>query len=229
MKKMRTPKDKAKLILYVSVALVTLFSAAVMIVVGRVADLPAVVLGMLFYPLMVGGMWLLGKIMDRSKYKDVFDELNKEAEMEEEEEEKKRGQKPNVGGLVLLVVMIFLFAVFGGIEMVVNMVDNRSFVDYLPDLCMVLTGLVCGALLARIAYNIRKGKVFYSGNVRLIYLIAVTILLSAGTQHHYWESTAMVPNTAVFFCYMVFVGLCFFFGNLFSIAIQIKEDQDLTI
>ncbi len=134
-----------------------------------------------------------------------------------------------MGGLIFLTFAIFLFAVFSGIEMAVNMIENKSFVNYLPDLCMVLTYFICGGLLAKLAHNTRKGKVFYSGNVTLIYLIGVTILVSANVQTHYWDSTTMVPNTTVFACYMVFVGLCFFFGNLFSIAVQIKEDQDLTI
>ncbi len=228
MKTNRTLKDKLKFMLYASVALIILLATGTMVWIRLFLDLPLAVAVLVIFPMMTGGCWMLGKIMDKSKYKAEFDELEKEAEIEEEQK-KKRGLKPSIIGLVLLAATIFLLAVFNGIEMVVNMKDNKSIVNYLPDLCMVLTNFILSVLLAKIAYNIRKGKIFYSGNATLIYLIGATIFVSAGIQNHYWDSTAMVPNSTVFTCYMVFVGLCCFFANLFSIAIQIKEEQDLTI
>ncbi len=229
MKKPRTLKDKLKFIIYASAALVTLLAVGIMVCLETILNIPLAIAMLALFLVLIGGFWLIGKFMDHSKYKTEFDEMEKEAEIEEEEEKKKRGMKPSITGLVLLAATIFLFAVFSGIEMVVNMIDDKSFADYLPDLCMVLTYFVSGGLLAKIAYNIRKGKVFHSGNTTLIYLIGVTIFASANIQNHYWESTTMVPNMTVFACYMVFVGLCVFFANLFSIAIQIKEEQDLTI
>ncbi len=229
MKKNRTLKDKLKFMIYASVTILTLLATGAMICLRHFLDLPVVLSVLVISPVMIGGFWLIGKIMDKSKYKAEFDELEKEAEREEEEEKKKRGMKPSIVGLVFLAAAIFIFAVFSGIEMVVDMIDNKSFVDYLPDLCMVFTYFISGVLLAKIAHNIKKGKVFFSGNATLIYLIALTIFASANIQNHYWDSTTMVPNMTVYACYMFFVGLCLFFANLFSVAIKIKEEQDLTI
>ncbi len=228
MKKERSPKDKLTRIMQVSTVAITLFCIALLFVLRLCINVPTVVLMAVILPLLWGGLWLLGKILEKGRYKDVFDEMNKEAEMEEEQE-KKKGQKPNISGLVLLSVAVLLFAVITGAEMVSNMIKDKSFVDYLPDLCMVLTFLLCGFFLARISYNIKRGKVFFTQNSRLIYYIAFTVLLSTNIQAHYWESTTMVPNSTVLWCYLVFVGLVFFFGHLYNIAIEIKEDLDLTI
>ncbi len=83
MRLLRTPKDKAKFIIYASVVVITLIAVGMMFLVGYVTGLPATMTLLAFLLTFGGGLWLLGKFMDRSKYKAEYDELNQEAEEED--------------------------------------------------------------------------------------------------------------------------------------------------
>ena len=98
-----------------------------------------------------------------------------------------------------------------------------------PDLMGILTLLACSILIAIMAYNVKKKKIFTRTNAKLIYAIGAIIIFSVVIQNHYWETTTMLPNNTVAMNFSLFGVFIIFFGRVFDIGVKMKEEQDLTI
>ncbi len=222
MKTHKSPKDRFKIMLTLIYAAIAVAFVILMLVVMVYFDLSSPFVPLCMVPLMLGVYILAGQIL-KKRYRKEMEEL--EAEMEEEDKK----EKPKIYNIFFLSAVLIIVAVIDGVNVVFDMIENESIPEYLPDFIGFLTMFVCGALIAGIAYNVRKGRIFYSRNSTLLNLIGATFILSALVQNHYWEGTTMIPNTTVFMYFIFFGGIIIFFGSLFDIAIKIKEDQDLTI
>ncbi len=188
-------------------------------------DLKSPLVPICMIPLMILVYALVIRMMEKGRYRKEMEELEKELEAEE-----KRGkEKPKIYNIVFLSVVLLVVAVIDGVNVVTDMIENESFTAFLPDFVGFVTMFIIGGLVAGIAYNVWKGRVFYSRNSVLMNLIGATFILSALVQNHCWEATTMIPNVTVFMYFILFGGIIIFFGSLFDIAIRIKEDQDLTI
>ncbi len=224
MKKEMSPKDRFRRKINVIYAAIAVAFVILMFVVMVYFDLSSPFLPLCMVPLMLGAYILVGQILNK-RYKKEMEEL----EAEEEAEEKRKHDKPKVYNLFFLSFVLIVVAVIDGVDVVVDMIENESFSEFLPDFIGFITMLTVGGLIVGIVYNVWKGKIFYSRNSTLLNLIGATFIISAIAQNHYWEATTMIPNTTVFMYFILFGGIIIFFGSLFDIAIKIKEEQDLTI
>ncbi len=234
MKIPRTPKEKLnfKFTLFniiLGVALLVLY-----FLLRIKFNISAVLLIACMIPCDIGIYVLLSKWIESRKRKNpdfntMMEELEKDWDEEEALKEKKSANRPPIYRIVILAIICICYPIVEGVELVKKIVESDSLASYLPDIICFFTMLICGVLLAIIAYNVFKGKVFHSTNSLLLYGIGMAIVASALLQNHYWETTEMIPNDTVFMFYILFGVMTGFCGSLFDIAIKIKEDQDLTI
>ncbi len=223
------PKRKLKVLLYVLCVSLALAFVALVFFLRLHVNLPSALVVLCLLPLFWGGLVLVVKILERSHFKTELDDWEKEL-VEDEKREQKKGERPGISGLFILSAGFVLCAIVCGLSLVADVYKTEmTFASVLPDAIGFLTMLLCGVFLAIIVYNVKFGKLFSEMNVRLIYAMGVTILLSAVIQNHYWDTTMMVPNDTVNLYYLFFSAILFFFGKLFDIAIKMKEEQDLTI
>ena len=225
-----TPKKKVSLIIHV----VTILMAVALLVfihfIKTKFDLPIIILYACSMPLLIGGMILFSKWLEKSKWKDTVEEMEKECEKEEE----KSKPIPGIYGLVLLVIICLGFSISNGIDIAEGILSNEyeqgQFLKVIiPDCISIFTLLSCSVLIAIIAYNVMRKKVFTTTNARLIYSIGAIVIFSIIIQNHYWETTSMLPNSTVSMIFALFGAFIIFFGRVFHIGVKIKEEQDLTI
>ncbi len=229
MKKKLSQRRKINLIFYsVGTVLALAFLGLIIWIDKRFMDVPAIVVYILCPFITVGGLVLTGKIMEKTGFKEEMDRMEKEAEEEEKKSEGRNG-KPEIWSIGLFAALSLIWAAVEGGGTVMDMIRDKSFIMYVPDMICSLTLLIIGLLLAGITYNVWKGRVFTEANSRIIYFIAVTLTISVLVQRHYWDSTPMIPNETVGMYFLGFGIMTAFFGSLFEIAIKIKDDQDLTI
>ena len=179
-----------------------------------------------------GGLVLFQKIIERSRYKQDFEEANRELEKEEEMKSAK-DERPGFRSLAIVAVVAMICAVSDAVETVSLMVSDYSnglpINTHLPQCINILTLLTCGIFIAVILYNVSKRRVFDNRNSFCIYGVGATIIISTMLQSELWASTPMIPNGNVMMYYLIFGIFIVFFGKLFDIAVKLKNEQDLTI
>ncbi len=227
MKKL-SERAKANMALYAAAILIAVVFLGVFFWINSFAKIPKIVFYLLAPVVVVAGMILVDKVLKKTRLKAELEKMDEEA-LKELEDESGRSAKPRTWSIALASLICLIGAGVEGFETVRDMIEAQSFKDYLPDFIFFLTILIIGLILAKITYNVWKGRIFSQGNYTLIYFLSATIFVSNVIQGHYWESTEMVPNDTVSIFYYLLSIIILFLGNLFEIAIKVKADQDLTI
>lgn len=205
---------------------------AIVICLRIKTDWPPILLYLCMGFVYTGGFVLFQKIIERSRYKQDFEEANRELEKEEEMKSAK-DERPGFRSLAIVAVVAMICAVSDAVETVSLMVSDYSnglpINTHLPQCINILTLLTCGIFIAVILYNVSKRRVFDNRNSFCIYGVGATIIISTLLQSELWASTQMIPNGNVMMYYMIFGIFIIFFGKLFDIAVKLKNEQDLTI
>ena len=229
MKKM-SPKKKVTWIIN---SVMTLSAIALVVIVHYIKaryNLPTLVLYACSMPVLIGGFILFSKWLENSKWKNTIEEMEKEAE----EEEAKSKPTPGIFSLVFIAIICLGYSIFNVIDITEGIFSNTYEAEHfwkvvVPDFLGILTLLACSILIAIIAYNVKKKKIFTRTNARLIYAIGSIVIFSIVIQNHYWETTTMIPNDSVALNYSLLGVFIFFFGKVFDIGVKMKKEQDLTI
>ncbi len=233
MKKLKlTPKKKWDVVMYTSSVLMGLAIAALAIFVDRMFEIPSIVLRVLMYLLVILLMLGFTKWLERTWFKKSMPEIEEEIEKEIEESDTTISR-----GLVFMAVLVvgsFLMVIGSTASDLWNELmeayrEGKELKAFLPGFIGLFTMTVFAAVIGGIVYNISRGRIFASANATLIYGLGATIFLSTVVQLNCWDSTLMVPNSTVGTFYMVLAIVFFLLSRLFSIAIKMKEEQDLTI
>ena len=205
---------------------------AIVICLRIKTDWPPILLYLCMGFVYTGGFVLFQKIIERSRYKQDFEEANRELEKEEEMKSAK-DERPGFRSLAIVAVVAMICAVSDAVETVSLMVSDYSnglpINTHLPQCINILTLLACGIFIAVILYNVSKRRVFDNRNSFCISGVGATIIISTLLQSELWASTPMIPNGNVMMYYMIFGIFIIFFGKLFDIAVKLKNEQDLTI
>ena len=229
MKKMNSEK-KVNWIIHTVMILMAIALIVLNHYIKVIFDIPVPIIYMCTLPLFIGGIILLSKWLERSKWKDTVEEMNKKCEKEEE----KSKPIPGSFGLILLAIICLGFSIGNGIDLVGGIFSNAYEPEHflkviVPDCIGVFTLLACSVIISIIAYNVMKKKIFTSVNAKLIYSIGAIVIVSVIIQNHYWETTTMIPNDTVGLIFALFGLFIVFFGRVFAIGVKMKEEQDLTI
>ena len=204
---------------------------AIVICLRIKTDWPPILLYLCMGFAYTGGLVLFQKIIERSRYKQDFEEANRELEKEEEMKSAK-DERPGFRSLAIVAVVAMICAVSDAVETVSLMVSDYSnglpINTHLPQCINILNLLACGIFIAVILYNVSKRRVFDNRNSSCIYGVGATII-STLLQSELWASTPMIPNGNVMMYYLIFGIFIVFFGKLFDIAVKLKNEQDLTI
>ena len=224
------PKKKVTWIINSVMTLSVIALVAIVHYIKAKYNLPTLVLYACCMPILIGGIILLSKWLERSKWKDTVEEMNKKCEKEEE----KSKPIPGSFGLILLAIICLGFSIGNGIDLTTGIFSNAYEPEHflkviVPDCIGVSTLLACSAIISLIAYNVMKKKIFTSANAKLIYSIGAIVIVSVIIQNHYWETTTMMPNDTVGMIFALFGAFIVFFGRVFAIGVKMKEEQDLTI
>jgi len=221
------PEKKVKRIIYIVMILLAIVVFIPTLYIRVNYSIPSIILYACMLFVYIMGINLFGKWLTKSKWKDTF------YEMEKKVEKKKRKEKPSIFSIAVFALSFSAYSIFKGVKIVNDILTNYSkgleFKDVLPDCINIATLMICSIFIGIIAYNIKKNKVFVHANAKLIYGVGLTLLTSIMIQKHYWDATSMIPNEDVSNYYYLLIFFILFFGNLFDIAIRIKEEQDLTI
>lgn len=225
-----TPEKKVTWIINVVMILLAIALVALVHYTKTKFNLPTIVLYIAYMPLFIGATILFSKWLEKSKWKDTVEEMEKECE----KEEAKPKPVPGIWWLILLVIICLGFSICNGVNIIEEIISNHHghehfFKVIVPDFIGILTLLVCSILIAIIAYNVYKKKIFIYTNAKLIYSIGAIVIFSILIQNHYWEATTMLPNDTVSMIFSLFGVFIIFFGRVFHIGVKIKEEQDLTI
>ena len=229
-KKPSTKKITRIINAFASIWAVVLF--AIVICLRIKTDWPPILLYLCMGFVYTGGFVLFQKIIERSRYKQDFEEANRELEKEEEMKSAK-DERPGFRSLAIVAVVAMICAVSDAVETASLMVSDYSnglpINTHLPQCINILTLLACGIFIAVILYNVSKRRVFDNRNSFCIYGVGATIIISTLLQSELWASTPMIPNGNVMMYYLIFGIFIVFFGKLFDIAVKLKNEQDLTI
>ncbi len=180
-------------------------------------------------PLLLLGMYVMLKALTSSRLKGSLEQFEKD-EREKEEAGMGKDEKPKMGILFIIGTLIALIWSAGyGIEMAGNMINAGSFGQYLPEFACFITMFTCSILIAWIAYNVWRLKIFSKTNVNLVYAISGILFTSAFLQGRYLGATPMLPNETVLTVYMFFSLILLFFAEIFEVAIKVRKDQDLIV
>lgn len=225
-----TPKKKVMRIIHIAMWIFLIPLVALQFYVCKRFNIPVIIGFICILPIFWGFVVLLSKWLEKSKWKDTIEEMEKDNEKEEAK------PKPITGifGLILLSIICLGYSVCNGIETLEGIFSNHYESEYLikiivPDCIGILTLLACSILVVIIAYNVYKKRIFTRTNARLIYSIGAILIFSIIIQNHYWETTTMLPNDTVALNFSLFGAFIIFFGRVFHIGVRIKEEQDLTI
>ena len=232
---MNEKKPSTKKITKIINAFATIWAVALFVIVICLrikTDWPPILLYLCMGFAYTGGLVLFQKIIERSRYKQDFEEANRELEKEEEMKSAK-DERPGFRSLAIVAVVAMICAVSDAVETVSLMVSDYSnglpINTHLPQCINILTLLTCGIFIAVILYNVSKRRVFDNRNSFCIYGVGATIIISTLLQSELWASTQMIPNGNVMMYYLIFGIFIVFFGKLFDIAVKLKNEQDLTI
>ncbi len=225
-----SPKRQIELIIYAVIIITGALYFCLTLWLRKIINIPAAVFYILLPFIMIAVLNLTQTLLEKGRYKDEITRWEKEIEEEEiKDEQNGKIEKPNIWQIGLFAACALVWA---GVEVVGtarDMIQEKSFTMFIPDLVCTLTLLIIGLVITKITYNVWKGKVFTESNSKLIYFMGFILVLSVLIQQHYWDSTEMVPNSTVGMYFMGFGALILFFGSLFDIAIKMKNDRDLTI
>ena len=229
MKKMSNKKK----VTWIINSVMVLSAIALVIIVNYIKakyNLPALVLYACSMPVLIGGFIFFSKWLENSKWKKTIEEMEKE----EKEEKAKSKPTPGIFSLVLIAIICLGYSISNVTNITEGIFSNTYEAEHfwkvvVPDLMGILTLLACSILIAIMAYNVKKKKIFTCTNARLIYSIGAIIIFSVVIQNHYWETTTMLPNSTVAMNFALFGAFIVFFGRVFDIGVQMKEEQDLTI
>ena len=112
--------------------------------------------------------------------------------IEEYEEEKEAKSKPTPGifSLIFIAIICLGYSISNVMDITEGIFSNiyeaeHFFKVIVPDLMGILTLLVCSILIAIMAYNVKKKKIFTRTNAILIYAIGAIIIFSVVIQNHY--------------------------------------------
>lgn len=231
MKKLKlTPKRKWDVVMYTSSILMGLVIAALAIFVDRTFEIPSIVIRVLMWLLVIVLVVGFTKWLERTWFKDSKEEIEKEIDKEVEAMD----TTITKGTVIMAALLVFAFLFVIGCtaselleELMENYRSGKPLEAFLPGFIGLFTMVVFAAVFGGIVYNIGRGRIFVSANANLIYCLGATIFLSTIAQQSC--DTLMVPNPTVRMFYFVLACVFFLLSKLFSIAIKMKEDQDLTI
>ncbi len=230
MKKKPSSRRQIELIIYAVIVVTVLAFLGLSIVIRNLVNIPVAFIYILLGPALVGALWLTQTLMEKSRYKEELDRMEKEIEAEEEKNERTgKTEKPDLWLIVLPVACTIIWSIVEGTGTVMDMVEAGSFIMFIPDMICSMTLFIIGLLLAMITFNVWKDRIFTISNCRIIYFIAFTLIVSVIIQMQYWDSTPMIPNATVGMYFLTLGTMAIFFGKLFEIMIKIKNDNDLTI
>ena len=177
-------------------------------------------------------MILLSKYFSKGKWKDSMDELERECEEEERREEKKV-EKSNVTLMWIVLIVCMIIAVGDTIEItgriILRSYGGNPVKELLPEVFGPLTMAICAVFIVIILFNVNRNRVFDHTNVKMIYGVGVTLIISTMLQTEIWDSTLMVPNSTLTSYFYLFGMFFIFLGKLFEIAIKIKKENDMTV
>ncbi len=228
MKQKITPAFRVKAIVVIGSLLIVAVYFGLIILLRKLTGWPVELLFLGLSPITVIGGIILLKAMQKSRFKDDLDKFEQEYK-EKQEKSMGKDEKPRLWGIALVTLITFIWTIIYGYDMVAQMEEGESLRQYLPEAASFATFFICTLLLAIIAFNIWKGRVFTHMNVNLIYSISSVITLSALLQGSYLGETPMVPNTTVMMFYFFISMIIFFLAEILEVAIKIRKDQDLIV
>ncbi|MEE1089438.1 MAG: DUF2975 domain-containing protein [Bacteroidaceae bacterium] len=225
-------KKKLKKMITWSTILVETILLAIGLVVRHIYDVPWVIIALFYVPLLVLSLALLSKYFSKGKWKDSMDELERECEEEERREEKKV-EKSNVTLMWIVLIVCMIIAVGDTIEItgriILRSYGGNPVKELLPEVFGPLTMAICAVFIVIILFNVNRNRVFDHTNVKMIYGVGVTLIISTMLQNEIWDSTLMVPNSTLTSYFYLFGMFFIFLGKLFEIAIKIKKENDMTV
>lgn len=225
-------KKKLKRMITWSTILVETVLAAIGMAVHIIYDVSYLLVCFCLFPLMLLAMILLSKYFSKGKWKDSMDELERECEEEERREEKKV-EKSNVTLMWIVLIVCMIIAVGDTIEITERIIlrsyGGNPVKELLPEVFGPLTMAICAVFIVIILFNVNRNRVFDHTNVKMIYGVGVTLIISTMLQNEIWDSTLMVPNSTLTSYFYLFGMFFIFLGKLFEIAIKIKKENDMTV
>ena len=225
-----SPEKKVKWIIIAVMSLMIMALITIVSYLKTLFNLPTIIFFACFAPLFAYGIILFSKLLKKSKWSDVVEDMEKKCVAEAAESK----QKPRIIDLAIIVIVSLGYSISLGYGIIEGLVSNqygqKCFLEViLPNIISILTLLSCSVLIAIIAYNVYKKKVFEYKNARLIYSIGFILIFSVIIQRYYWETTTMLPNDTVAINFCLIGIFILFFGKIFSIGVKMQEEQDLTI
>ena len=225
-----TPEKKVACIIATAMILMVVVFIAAVHYLKTLFNLPTLVLFACCVPILVLGQNFLSKWLLKSKWKETVLEMEKKCVAENA----KSKPKARMVGLAIIAILSLWYSLSLGSGVVEDIVSNQCEQGYFsevvaPNIVSVVTLFSCSVLIAVIAYNVYKKKVFDRSNARLIYGIGMILIFSVTIQRYYWEATPMIPNDTVAINFGLLAVFILFFGRIFSIGVKMQEEQDLTI
>ena len=225
-----TPEKKVRWIIFAAMTIMVVALIAIVRYFKTLLNLPPVFICACFVPFFAYGLNLFYKWLKKSKWKDTVLEMEKKCVAEDA----KSRPKARMVGLAIIAILSLWYSLSLGSGVVEDIVSNQCEQGYFsevvaPNIVSVVTLFSCSVLIAVIAYNVYKKKVFDRSNARLIYGIGMILIFSVTIQRYYWEATPMIPNDTVAINFGLLAVFILFFGRIFSIGVKMQEEQDLTI
>ena len=225
-------KKKLKKMITWSTILVETILLAIGLVVRHIYDVSYLLVSFCVFPLMLIAMILLSKYFSKGKWKNPMDELERECEEEEKRKEMKV-EKSNVTLMWIVLIVSLIIAVGDTIDITGRVIlrsqGGSPVSELISEVFGPLTMAICAVFIVIILFNVSRNKVFDHTNVKMIYGVGVTLIISTMLQTEIWDSTLMVPNSTLTSYFYLFGMFFIFLGKLFEIAIKIKKENDMTV
>lgn len=225
-------KKKLKRMITWSTILVETLLIAIGMAVHIIYDVSYLLVCFCIFPLMLMAMILLSKYFSKGKWKNPMDELERECEEEEKRKEMKV-EKSNVTLMWIVLIVSLIIAVGDTIDITGRVIlrsqGGSPVTELISEVFGPLTMAICAVFIVKILFNVSRNKVFDHTNVKMIYGVGVTLIISTMLQTEIWDSTLMVPNSTLTSYFYLFGMFFIFLGKLFEIAIKIKKENDMTV
>lgn len=225
-------KKKLKRMITWSTILVEALLLAIGMAVHIIYDVSYLLVSFCVFPLMLIAMILLSKYFSKGKWKNPMDELERECEEEEKRKEMKV-EKSNVTLMWIVLIVSLIIAVGDTIDITGRVIlrsqGGSPVSELISEVFGPLTMAICAVFIVIILFNVSRNKVFDHTNVKMIYGVGVTLIISTMLQTEIWDSTLMVPNSTLTSYFYLFGMFFIFLGKLFEIAIKIKKENDMTV